>query len=186
MNWHKKVGLNRQSMTCHDMISFFNDDLLPTYQQMSQDKTTSQCESTSLSSDNTDTENRKRQDSNLCSSIMIKNPEISSNYLNSHTVNSTEKITSKVHHPDIIPNLVCSNTYTSLVVDEESDFEKKCEKYIRHGTYKETDFRNMRQPNLVLNNFPENDKAVLKYIVCWYRKGREKSHYSFRQYSKQN
>ena len=47
-------------------LNTHNNDLLPTYQQMSQDKTTSQCESTSLSSDNTDTENRKRQDSNFC------------------------------------------------------------------------------------------------------------------------
>ena len=86
---------------------------------------------------------------------MIENPEISSNYLNSHTVNSTEKIMSKVHHPDINPNLVCLNTYTSIVVDEESDFEK--------DTHKKNDFRNMRRPKVVVNNFLENDKAVLKY-----------------------
>ena len=60
---------------------------------------------------------------------MIKNPEISSNYLNSNAVNSTEKMKSQVYRPAISPNLICSNK--SLVADEVSDFEDRCVKNVR-------------------------------------------------------
>ena len=88
---------------------------------------------------------------------MIKNPEVPSNYLNSHAVNSTGKMKSKVYRPSINPNLVCSNIYKSLVVDEESDFENECLQNVRQDTFQDTDFRNTRSPNVVVNNFPGND-----------------------------
>ena len=121
---------------------------------MLEDETNSQCETTSLSSDNTTivTTNNKEGDPNLCSPIMISNHETSSNYLNSHAVNGTEKMRTKVNRPSIDPNLVCSNRYKYLVVDEESDFEDECVKNERQDTYQDTDFRNTRRPNVVINN----------------------------------
>ena len=83
------------------------------------------------------TTNSKEGDPNLCLPIMIKNPEISSNYLNLQAVNCTKKMKSTVYRPSINPNLVCWNRYKSFVADEESDFRNEFVKYI----YQDTDLR---------------------------------------------